>query len=186
MTCQETQQKAVDYVAGTLSSKERRAFARHVKGCRDCQQFIVESQRILAKIQDLPQLRCPDEVLHKVFASLPTPEVQYSFGQRIVPLFSRPGFIRRAGLAVVVAAIVMAIVVFQPFKKMNYENHQIYTAEEIEQAKKDVELALAYFHHYAKRTETIIEQEVLSKPMVKPIKSTMEMAFKPLLNGGKL
>ncbi len=67
------------------------------------------------------------------------------------------------------------------------EYHQLtYSEEEIEQAKKDVELALAYVSHYAKKTESVIEQQVFSKPFVKPLKSTLQIAFKPLLNGGKL
>ena len=60
-----------------------------------------------------------------------------------------------------------------------------FTAAEIEMATQDVELALSYVGFYAKKAETVLVDQIVSEPIVKPLRSTMKKAFQPLMNGDK-
>ena len=59
-----------------------------------------------------------------------------------------------------------------------------YSTQEIEQATDQVKLALAYLNQVTSRTEEIIEKQILPQQVIKPMKSSIKTALKPLINGG--
>lgn len=184
MDCREFNHILFDYIEGHLSLKQRRAIKTHLNHCTKCQTALSQYESILAKLHRLPKFKCPDAVIDRVFESVNVRETKTSLLFEIYQRFSERLSWKVSFAAVII--IILMISLFYPRKEKKDYEQTIYTAEEIEQAKKDVELALGYFHYYAKKTEMILEDQVFTKPLVKPIKSTIKKAFKPLLSGGKL
>ena len=73
------------------------------------------------------------------------------------------------------------------YPKMNRQTNikKQYTEAEIEQATDQVKLALSYFNEITNRTQKILEERVLPKQVIEPMKSSIRTAIKPLLNGGE-
>jgi hypothetical protein len=61
---------------------------------------------------------------------------------------------------------------------------QSYSTQEVEQATDQVKLALAYLNQVTSRTEEILEKQVFPQDVIKPMKSSLKNALKPLINGG--
>ncbi|NVM03541.1 MAG: zf-HC2 domain-containing protein, partial [Candidatus Helarchaeota archaeon] len=141
MTCQEFNNLMFDYTEGILPSKQRKAIEAHLQQCHKCKIAFYQYKDIVQKLHQLPNLKCPDTVVEKVFNSIPITETKIPLSTKIYQTISRrlSWKIRFAmGVAVV---IIFSILVFYPgHEKIEYDQ-QIYTIEEIEKAKKDVELA---------------------------------------------
>ena len=185
MTCQEFNDLMIDYIEGHLTLKQKRAIKVHLKSCSQCQTALYQYKNFLEKLHQIPQLKCPDLVIERVFDSIKINETKESRLLNIYEVIAER-LSWKISLAAAMVVIILMIYVFYPDRGLKDYDGPTYTAEEIEQAKKDVELALGYFHHYAKKTGVIIEEQVFSKPIVKPIKSSVKLVFKPLLSGGKL
>jgi len=185
MTCKEFDKILVDYFEGSLSADQKEKVNQHLKQCQNCTAVFNQYEKLVSRLHRMPAATCPDRVIDKVFNSFSTIQ------QEKAKLSSRfrfllRGFSWKISFAAAVAVIIISLILFYPKEPKINSSETLYSTQEIEQAKKDVELALGYFHLYAKKTGFILENQILSKPIAKPIKSTMEKAFKPLLTGGKI
>lgn len=185
MTCQQLDDILIDYIEGHLSLKQRMAVKAHLKHCSNCQVALSQQKDIVKKLHRLPQFKCPDTVVERVFNSINIIDEKVSFLEKIYQAISER-LSWKISFAAAIAVIAFLTFIFYPDHEKREYKQPIYTAEEIEQAQKDVELALGYFHYFANKTEIVIEDQVLSKQFVKPIRSTLKIAFKPLLDGGNL
>ena len=185
MNCKEIDNLLFDFIEGNLSFKKKRMVKNHLKNCIKCQTAFNQYKNLMIKLHHVPQYKCPDPIIKKVFDSIETKEERESILIKTYQVVA-DRISWKIGFAAAVAMVIFIIVVIYPVQQnLNFKQYT-YTDEQVEQTKKEVELTLAYFHYYAKKTEVIIEQEALSKPIITPIKSTVEIAFKPLLNGGRL
>ena len=182
MTCKEFENLMFDFIEGHLTFRKKRALKNHLKHCSKCQTALNQYENLVVKLHQVPQLNCPDAVVESVLDSIAIEEKREPVLTRTYEFILERFSLRLSFAAAFVVIILIAFIFYPVQQKME----STYTAEELEQAKKDVELALGYFNFYAKKTEGIIEKEVFSKPIITPIKSTVKMAFKPLLNGGKI
>jgi len=179
MNCQEFDNLIVDYLDGSLPKKEQRACRQHVRQCPACRSAALKYRHIVKKLQQLPPVRCPDTVVNAVFEALPVPGRRFSFLEQMFR-----NMYWKVSFAATLALLIISLVLFSPHVRNNRVTDEIYTAEEIKQAQKDVALAFQYFHEYMNKTEAVIEKQVLDQALIKPMKSTMKIALKPLIDGG--
>lgn len=182
MTCQEFNNLMFDYTEGHLPSKQSKAIEAHLQQCHKCKIAFSQYKDIIQKLHQLPNLKCPDTVVEKVFNSIPITDTKIPLSTKIYQSISRR-LSWKIRFAMGVAVVIFCILVFYPGQEKIEYDQQIFTTEEIEKAKKDAELALGYFHYYVAKTEQVIENQVITNSLIKPI-TTIKKALKPSLNGG--
>lgn len=177
MTCQEFDNIIADYVEGEITAEQKIEVETHLKECSKCQTTFNYYQEIVEKLHTLPQEKCPDTVIEKVFHSVRVDDSKPSFLTNIYnTILERHSW----KISFALAVIILGIFVIYPHLEYQEPVQQQYTAQEVEKAKKDVELALAYFHYFTTKTEQIMETQIIQNYLIKPIRT----AFKPILNGG--
>lgn len=179
MTCQEFNNLMFDYIEGNLSSKQNKVIESHLQQCHKCKTAFHQYKDVVLKLHKLPDLKCPDTVVEKVYNSVPIMKTEIPFLTKIYQYISRR-LSWKIRFAMGVAVVIISILSFYSGQEKKVYDQQIYTAEEIKQAKKDVEIALAYFNYYTTKAEKIIEKQIIPNYLFKPIKK----AFKPIFNGG--
>ena len=177
MTCQELDNIIADYVEGDITAEQKIEVEAHLKQCSNCQSAFNYYQEIVEKLHSLPQEKCPDKVIEKVLHFVRVDDSKPSFLKNIYnTILERYSW----KISFALAVIILGIFVLYPHLEYQEPVPQQYTAEEIEKAKKDAELALAYFHYFTVKTEQIMETQIIQNYLIKPIRT----AFKPILNGG--
>jgi hypothetical protein len=175
MNCQTFEQYLVDYLEGTLSSKDTCDVDAHLQQCVHCQTLLAQEKAISEKLQQWPKLTCPESVIEEVFFEIDARQPHVSWKTSIQWWFA-PEHVWKIGVA---AAIIVVLVVVK-FLYLGGDASQIqqivYSAEEVEQAKKDIELTLAYVHHYTKKTSNILEHQLASTQTVvrQPVQTILE------------
>ena len=177
MNCQEFDSIVADYMEGNVNTEQKFEVETHLKQCSKCQTVFNHYKEIVEKLHALPKEKCPDEVIEKVFqyvkADAQKPSFLTNTYQKITERYSWK-------ISFALGIIILAIIISYPYLGYKEPVQQQYTVEEIEKAKKDVELALAYFNKFTTKTEEIMETQVIQNYFIKPIRT----AFKPILNGG--
>ncbi len=186
MNCQECQNLADGYFHHELSFKIKKQVRTHLKSCSDCRAEYLHDEKVLKEIKGLKIQPCPDEVTERVFQILNLADekrVHFSFIEKSINFFSRYRW--KVTLAGASAVIIFLMVIIYPKINQQADVRHQYTEAEIEQATNQVKLALAYFNEVTSRTQKILEQQVLPQQIIEPMKSSIETAIKPLLNGGE-
>lgn len=174
MNCQTFEHYLVDYLEGTLSSKDTHDVDAHLQFCGHCQTLLAQEKAISEKLQQWPKLTCPESVIEKVFFEIAERQPKVSWKTSIQWWFA-PEHVWKIGVA---AAIVL--LVLMAFFYRGGDDQQVqqiaYSTEEVEQAKKDIELTLAYVHHYTQKTSNILEHQLASAQTVvrQPIQTILE------------
>lgn len=84
----------------------------------------------------------------------------------------------------VTVIIIISVLMFYPKHDSQEYLQQTYSLEEIEQAKKNINLALGYFAYCYQKTENIIEKEIIQNYIINPINSSFKSAIRIIINGG--
>ncbi|MDZ7385627.1 MAG: zf-HC2 domain-containing protein [candidate division KSB1 bacterium] len=166
------------YLDGELSRRERLQVEAHVRTCPRCRAELDGHRQLHAKLRTLPVLSCPEEVIARVQARC-TPQVVRRWHAAV-----RPRFGWRLAMVGATVAVAMLILLWrQPWQRQPYEGTS-YSEEEVLQARRDVELAFAYVHHALRLSERTLEEEVLPRQVVKPLKRGVAAAFGALTQEG--
>jgi hypothetical protein len=183
MKCNDFERHIVDYVDGRTSKQIQQEMDEHIEKCAECRNALIQERAIRERLRKLPGMECPKRVEEKIFASIKNEPDSFisMFKQQIL---ARPGLRFRFVAFVSVAIFIIVFGVLHDDQESSRQKME-FTAEEIEMATQDVELALSYVGFYAKKTEAVLVDRIASEPIVKPIKSTIKKAFQPLLNGDK-
>lgn len=183
MRCNDLEQYMVDYIDGRISKQIQREMDEHLEDCTECRKALFQERAVRARLRELPRMECPKRVEDRVFTLIENDRESFfsMFKQRIA---EQPGWRFRFAAFVSTALL---IIVFGVFFDSHEDSRQKveFTAEEIEMATQDVELALSYVGYYAKRTEDVLVDQIVSEPIAGPLKSTVKKAFQPLMNGDK-
>ncbi len=183
MRCSDLEGWIVDYIDGNIAKRLRREMDDHLKECAECRKTLFQERAVSSRLRELPRLECPKRVEDRIFTLTENEHASFfsMFKKRIA---EQPGWRSRFAAFVLTA---MLIIVFGVFFDSHEDSRQKveFTAEEIEMATRDVELALSYVGYYAKRTEDVLVDQIVSKPIAGPLKSTVKKAFQPLMNGDK-
>jgi len=182
MRCSDLEECIVDYVDGNMSKRLRREIDDHLKECAECRKTLSHERAVSSRLRKLPRMECPKRVEDRIFTLTENDRESFfsMFKQRIA---EQPWRFRFAAFASMAALIIVFGVFFD--NQDDSRQKAEFTAEEIEMATRDVELALSYVGYYAKRTEAVLVDQIVSKPIVGPLKSTVKKAFQPLMNGDK-
>ena len=186
MNCQECQNLMDEYFHQELSFKIKKRVRGHLKGCSACQTEYLQFEKMLQEIGGLRTQPCPDEVTERVFQILniaDEKEFHFSFIQKIIKFLNRYRW--KVALIGTTAVIVFFMILIYPKMNRQTDIKQQYSEAEIRQATDQVKLALAYFNEITSRTQKIIEEQVLPQQVIEPMKSSINSAIKPLLNGGE-
>ena len=206
MNCQMFEQYLVDYLEGTLSSKDTRDVETHLQFCVHCQTLLAQEKAISEKLQQWPKLTCPESVIEEVFFEIEGRQPDVSWKTSIQWWFAPERFWK---IGVAAAAIVLLVIM--TFLYLGGDDQQVqqiaYSAEEVEQARKDIELTLAYVHYYTEKTGNILENQLVSTQTVvrqpvqtilkhqiastrtairQPVETRVKNALTSILDGGTL
>lgn len=185
MNCEEFENLMDDYFHHRLTLKSKKQARKHLKLCSNCQKSYYDYKTVMQEIQNLAIQSCPDEVVDNVFNIL---NLDQQSNYRI-PLVSKfveflPRYRFKIGMAGAVVTIIVAMIFIYPRINNQSSVNQPYSEAQIEQATDQVKLALAYFNDITNRTQKIIEEQVLPQQVIAPMKSSIQTAIKPLMNGG--
>lgn len=186
MNCQECQNLKDGYFHHELSFKIKKQVRAHLKICSTCCAEYLQYEKLLQEIGSLKIQPCPDEVTERVFEILSLDEnkaIRISLIEKFIKFVNRYRW--KIVVAGAVAVVIPCMIVIYPIITRQTMNKQHYTEAEIEQAKDQVKLALAYFNMITSRTQKILEEQVLPQQVIEPMKSSIKTAIKPLLNGGE-
>ncbi len=183
MDCTTFEAKIIDYLDGDLSKHEQNQLDSHLESCHSCQTVLAKEKAVIQQLQLQPHLDCPDAVISRTLNYISKQET--SWLEKYSSIF-KPDFSWETSLATAVALILIITLAYLPYLENRHSGQDDFTVEEIARATSEAQLALAYFHFYAKKTEAVIEEQVLPRPVLNPIKSIVKKAIKPLINGGQL
>ena len=175
MNCQTFEYYLVDYIEGTLSAHDTRDADAHLQQCVACRTLLAQEQAISTTLQQWSALQCPDSVVEKVLTEIEQRESRLSWRERLQGwLTLHQLWTMGATAAAVVVLVVIAVFYLggdnPPVQQMTF------SPEEVEQARHDIALTLAYVHYYTKKTGTIVEQQLVSTETTvrQPVQTVLE------------
>jgi hypothetical protein len=141
---------------------------------------------MLESLHGLEKKTCPDSVVNQVMDILNLDAIP-ARRRRLPDFFAARVGRRRWQLGLIGAAACAALLFlfFHPKGAPPPQPKQHYTQQEIDQAKSQVKMALSYFNKITSETQLILESNVLPEHVVKPLKSSIKTAIKPIFNGGE-
>jgi hypothetical protein len=156
---------------GDLSDQERSGLQRHLEKCAECRSALQKEEEIIAMFENLPELRCPEDVLQKVEEAIPDREKPaapirrersrfHILGRQLVPL----------GLAA--AAVLLILIRILPTRRE--EPIQItYSNEEVQRARTEALWSLVFV------AEVIngVEKDVVEGVLLERLPSTLRKGF---------
>ena len=157
-----------------MSSKDTHDVDAHLQHCVHCQTLLAQEKAISEKLRQWPKLTCPESVVEEVFFEIDKKQPKVSWKTSIQWWFA-PEHVWKIGVA---AAIVL--LVLMAFFYLGGDDQQVqqiaYSAKEVEQARKDIELTLAYVHHYTQKTSNILEHQLVSTQTIvrQPVQTILE------------
>lgn len=184
MTCHQCNELLDDYLSGKLPFGSKLAFKRHLTVCSGCWSKVRDHQIVRQSLQRLGIQRCPDEVVLRVFEILQigpgTPSVA-----PLVLRWSGANFRYRLRWALTIVIIVGVMILFSSEPKFRPSAPKQYTTAEIQQAKDQVKFAISWLQQVQIKTMRVLEEQILPDQIVRPLRSSLSTALKPLLSGEK-
>jgi len=178
MKCNDFKNLITEYLENTGSPLQRRQVESHLSECETCRALAAREESVIKQLRALPIESCPDEIIDQVMETIDEPPM--SLINRIRSwLKVNPSW--RYGLASLSGTVAIALLVtflFIPNQNKHTMGPDDFTAVEIEQAKKEAELALAYFAVYSSKTTTALQKIRIVEPAISPI----ELKIKKALN----
>jgi anti-sigma factor RsiW len=184
MTCQQCNELLDDYLSGMLPFGRKLAFKRHLTICSSCRSNVRDNQIVRQSLQRLGIQRCPDEVVLRVFEILQIEPRSASVAPWVLR-WSGVTFRYRWRWALAMAIIIGVIILFSPEPRFRPSAEKQYTAAEIQQAKDQVKFTISWLHQVQTKTLQVLEEKILPDQIVKPLRSSLSTALKPLLSGEK-
>ena len=179
INCQDFDKVLVDYCDGTLTPQQNEDIESHLAQCVHCGDLYKEYIAAVGILHNLPQLNCPAHLVDSVINSINPGETKKSSFSKLYSLFPKKTSWQFA-YTLSAAAIIIALLFINPDKTTILPEKPHYTAEEVEKARKDIELALGFFHYVSDKTKMVIRDEVISKGIGIPVNMGIKETFKNL------
>jgi len=186
MNCVDCETWMDDFFNHELEKKRRRLMERHIRTCPQCRTAFQNYAAMLDSLHGLEQKACPDRVVDQVMDILnldAIPARRHASHGSFVTMIARHRW--RLGLIGAVACVLALLLYLHPKVVRPPQPEARYTQQEIDEAKDQVKLALSYFNKVTSETQLILESSVLPKHVVRPLKSSIKTAIKPIFNGGE-
>jgi anti-sigma factor RsiW len=151
----------VDGIESDLPAAEHAAIARHASACDACAQEIAFARRVRDELRSLAIPSAPPSVVARAQTQAESPRA------RVVPLRPRL-FARRWIPAVAAAALLVAALWVESDRRR--AAHDV----AVENAARETALAFSYLNKYARRTGTIVEDDVIERRLLAPVEKAIE------------
>ncbi len=173
--CQEFSEQVIRYGFNELGFWRRRKVKSHLRCCADCSTAYQEYKLLCEGIDHLQKKRLPELALQRVLLrSLQTAATAKST--------MLPHIVRKWGL--IMAGVLVLFVAAAIWQSAEKWKHPGYSQVEIKSAKAEVRTALGIVGKVMNRTQETIANQAAAQNITKPVWQTLEMALKPLMNGG--
>ena len=126
-----------------------------------------EYREIADKVKKVPLEECPDSVIKSI---------ELKTGNENISFKLRPAYIFAA--TVLVVSTLVAVLLYQ-----NKEKETVYSKAEIELAEQQVKTSLAILNKVFKKTEDLIQKDILPKRVGKPLNKSLSIINEVLIGG---
>ena len=176
MDCREYEYLITDYLEKKCTPEQRRRIETHFSGCESCRVMAADEQAVIDRLSSMQPAACPDEVIDQVMEKIDIKRM--TLMERISSwLTVNPSWRYAASLAGTALIVILAVLLSLPPKNNKIKTHQEFTEAEIQQAKAEAEMALAYFSVYSNKTITAVEEVKI----MKQINQTIDLKLKKAL-----
>ncbi|NOZ60314.1 MAG: hypothetical protein GXO74_01395 [Calditrichaeota bacterium] len=187
MDCQTCTNLIDEYFDRRLSRKTRKKIERHLAICSECRSDYRNYEKLFEDLKNLGPASCPQEVIQSVNEIIGFDKEEKTSTKFFAGLWLRVSILHRplrfAGAFIVF--IVVGALLFSQWHKPEPNLREQYSQAEIEQAANQVKLALAYVNAATSHAGEILQKQVFPEDVIKPMKSSLQQALQPLLDGGK-
>ncbi|MCH8173643.1 MAG: zf-HC2 domain-containing protein [Proteobacteria bacterium] len=200
--CYFVQLQIDSYLDGDLASVQQQEFMSHLKRCEACTREFRFAQTLLDTVMDLQQLDCDEQVMEPIYrlanggkeSGQTTQGVVGSSWAAMVRWFNTgPLFLRYslpiAAVAVLATVLLLSISVLNPAgdrpaiaqqagvaPAQELAQLQQYDPAEIRQAVEDLNLAIEYLNQIGRRTDALISDRFLLRPLQDTLNASFERA----------
>ncbi len=197
--CYFVQLQIDSYLDGDLGSAQQQEFMSHLKQCEACTREFRFAQTLLDTVMDFQQLDCDEQVMEPIYrlANGGHQTTQAVVGSSWAAMFrwfnSGPLFLRYslpiAAVAVLAAVLLQSISVLTPAgdepaiaqqagvaPAQELAQLQQYDPAEIRQAVEDLNLAIEYLNQIGRRTDALISDRFLIRPLQDTLNASFERA----------
>lgn len=164
--CLNVGEKIESYLNGELTAVEQAEIAAHLASCPECRADLAFAQRIADTLHSLPQERCPDRVIERVYERVVPPRSTFRDRWR-VPTW-RPVLIGSC------AALLLAVTALIGQKEMTTPR---YAEADIRAAEREARWALAYIGLLGERTGKTVKSSVIDERIILPVVRTLEKSL---------
>ena len=187
--CAWTLERIESYVDDDLHGGELECFERHIESCDACGRELSLARVVAHELRELPQHGCPDHVTEGAAARIGA-DADANRGtwfdrlrrQFKGSILSHPKPAIAAALVVIVAAAVLVLSQREfPFftGAGGPSGEQDVTVEELEKAKSDAILALAYVGKYCRRSGEIVKDQAIAGRLIKTVEGAFVEPIRP-------
>ena len=156
------------YLDGLLAPDEAHAFESHAHTCSACATELALASRIRTALRTEPAVACPDDVFDSALARITA--LQQDRPARTRARHRRPLWRGVTAMALVLFALAFGAVVMQ-FNPSEPE----YTAQEVDTARQEVELALALMSDASRNAGLHIQRDVIGQGIVAPLQRQLRI-----------
>ncbi|MFT4862488.1 MAG: hypothetical protein ACI95C_001709 [Pseudohongiellaceae bacterium] len=179
--CYFVQLQVDSFLDGELPETQQQVFLGHVQSCAGCSAELQFARSLHDAVLDLPLLDCPDTVLEPVYRISSAGSIAQPWWLALWSwINAAPRSLRFAAPAF--ATLLVAIILNFDFSsdapppQIAAEESEQYSPEEIQQALKDLNLAIDYLNEVSQRTEVMIGERFLIDPIQDSINASFDRA----------
>jgi len=171
-----------------LPENEVSRVEKHLEACPSCRLALQEERDIISSFELLPELECPESVLHKIEAAIPDrekhPESYHSPFESLRALF-KP-YHRRVVLLGTATAAVLALVIMNPFTTERgpvqiqpTQDHfpGQYSQEDIRRVRETAKWSLIFTTQTISTTEKGVVKEVLADHLPATVRKSIRKSL---------
>jgi len=176
------------YVDDELHGEELGRFERHIESCESCAKELALAREVAHELRELPWYSCPEHVSEEAAIRIgaDADEAGRTWLDRLRARFSG-GILSmpRPAVAAALIVIVAAVVLVLSQKDLPFftggapSGEQEVTVEELEKAKNDAILALAYVSKYCRKSGEILQNQDIAGRLNKPLEGTSIAPIRP-------
>ena len=180
MECSDIQDRLEAFIEDDLPQAMKRAVEEHVSVCPQCRGQWMAAKEVRETLRTLPSQSCPAHVLDDVLQRTRPASWGVEDLRSILQRLLRPTWRPVAGLALMVALVLM----LRPLADVRPPAPGIYTEQEILKAQEEAQWALAYVHRVMVRTQSMVQDDVIPRQVVHPIRNRVHTTLESIKEGG--
>ncbi len=166
--CHEILDRFDSYLDSTLDETTSARFSEHLESCEACRAELALAQRMREAFDEMVMEQCPDDVFQKAIAATEASQNGRTTHAVVNPL--RQPRIRRWRPLAIAATVLLLLWLGSLTFLLNPSDD--FSAEEIAQARQEVELALRLVSDAGRETGVFLQNDVLNEEVVKPIQQS--------------